>query len=347
MNAPAVKLPVVELPVVELQGVTKRFGRHEVLKGVDLSVHPAEHLALVANNGQGKTTLIRLILGLLPPDEGSIRIGGELVGFPRATAHKQLVGYLPETITFYPHITGLKTLRFLGRLKGEARGQALEREIGSLLERVGLRDAADERVGRYSKGMRQRLGLAQALLGKPRLLLLDEPTNGLDPDGVHEFYNILESLQADGVSIVMASHLLAEVEPRLDRLAVLRGGRVERLGTIDDLAAQAGLPSTIRFSLRHPEAGLPESLAALTPSPTPNGTPHSFLITVPRADKHRLLEAVVRHAAELETLVVRDPGLEELFRSIVNTPLAPGGEHGEEHVEAPSVVPPGSREETP
>lgn len=315
-------------PMVELHGVTKRFGNRAVLNGVDLTVNAAEHLALVGNNGQGKTTLIRLMLGLLPPDEGTIRIGGETVGFPRAASLKQCLGYLPETISLYPHLTGLKTLRFLGRLKGDARGKDLEREINTLLERVGLKDAANERVGKYSKGMRQRLGLAQALLGGPRLLLLDEPTNGLDPDGVHEFYNILEGLRADGVAIVMASHLLAEVEPRLDRLAVLREGRVERVGTIDDLAAQDNLPSTIRFSLRHPDAGLPKPLAKLSPRPAQNGTPHSFLITVNRADKHRVLEAVVQHAAELETLVVRDPGLEELFRSIVNPATMSGDKHG-------------------
>lgn len=305
-------------PMLEVRALRKRFGRNEVLRGVELTVEPSEHLALAGNNGQGKTTLIRLVLGLLRPDSGEILLEGRLLGYPRPARDKLAVGYLPESVALYPNLTGRKTLHYFAALKGLGRRQKTSGEVERLLRRVGLQAAADQPVGRYSKGMRQRLGLAQALLGHPRLLLLDEPTNGLDPDGVHGFYDLLGELQRDGVAILMASHLLAEVEPRLDRLAVLSRGAIGTVGTLHELAHRSSLPSIIRFCLRDADTLMPESLAAHHPLAVRNGSERTFELAIAKSAKAKVLEALVHHAEQVETLVVRDPGLEELFRHILS-----------------------------
>ena len=309
-------------PILEIRGLAKRFGRREVLRGIDLSVQPAEHLALIGNNGQGKTTLIRLILGLIRPDDGTVLLNGAPLCWPRSAADKRAIGYLPESVSFYPNLSGRRTLTFLGRLKG-LRGSAVPDEADLLLERVGLAAVAGQPVRTYSKGMRQRLGLAQALLGGPRLLLLDEPTNGLDPDGIHEFYDILGGLQRQGVAILMASHLLAEIEPRLDRLAVLRDGVISKLGSIAELAAEAHLPGVIKFALREPRQDLPAELARVVDHAQTNGVSNGYLMRVKDAEKYTVLSELVRHRERVASLTVREPGLEELFQ-VLNPPGSVG-----------------------
>ena len=306
-------------PILEVRGLTKRFGAHEVLRGIDLHVMPAEHVALVGNNGQGKTTLIRLILGLLRPAAGEIRLAGEAMERFRSPTQKRMIGYLPESVSFYPHLTGWQTLRFFGQLKhaGAQSGAVdLDAEIERLLERVGLAAAAGRKVREYSKGMRQRLGLSAALLGSPRLLLLDEPTNGLDPEGVHQFYDILASLQRDDVAILMASHLLAEIEARLDRLAILRQGVIETSGTILELTATARLPTLVKFSLLGASPILPPGLARFGAAPVRNGKPHTYALQTEGRAALEVLHELMRHSALIEAVTVREPGLEDLFRQL-------------------------------
>jgi Cu-processing system ATP-binding protein len=312
----------VTAPILEIRGLAKSFGSCEVLRSIDLTVQPAEHLALIGNNGQGKTTLIRLILGLIRPDGGAVLLHGEPLPWPRRGADKRAIGYLPESVSFYPNLSGQRTLAFLGRLKG-LRGAGLHTEAESLLERVGLSAAAGQPVRTYSKGMRQRLGLAQALLGGPRLLLLDEPTNGLDPEGIHEVYDILAALQREGVAILMASHLLAEIEPRLDRLAVLRDGVIAKVGNIAQLAAEAHLPGVIRFVLREPRQELPAELARMVAHAQTNGVSNGYLLRVEEAEKYTVLGELVRHRERMASLSVREPGLEELFQ-VLNPPARVG-----------------------
>jgi Cu-processing system ATP-binding protein len=295
-------------PVLEAKGLKKGFGPKPVLRGIDLTLTAGRHAGLVGNNGEGKTTLLRLLLGLLRPDGGTIRICGQAARFPRARAQKRLCGYLPESVSFYPNLTGRRTLRFLARLKG-----ADTREIEPLLELVGLREAADEQVKTYSKGMRQRLGLAQALLGDPVLLLLDEPTNGLDPEGIREFYAILENLQSRDVAILTASHLLAEIEPRLDHLALLRGGVFQTSGSVPELIAHAGLPVTIKVALKRRATRLVKEFERLGAVPSPNGHPDTYEIQCAQQDKLGVLSELLGHQRDIRTMMVHEPGLEEVF----------------------------------
>lgn len=224
--------------VVEIEGVSQRYGQTTVLHELNLSLAQGEVLGLFGHNGAGKTTSMKLILGLLQASAGQVRVFGRLPSDPQV---RRLLGYLPENVTFYPQLSGLETLRHFARLKGASVAQ-----VDSLLEEVGLAGAAQRRVKTYSKGMRQRLGLAQALLGEPRLLLLDEPTVGLDPIATQDLYRLLDRLRGQGTSIILCSHVLPGVETHINRAAILTQGRLLALGSLASLREEAGLPTLIR-----------------------------------------------------------------------------------------------------
>ncbi|RFA25763.1 copper ABC transporter ATP-binding protein [Alkalilimnicola ehrlichii] len=226
---------------IELTGVCKRYGKLGALNGLDLRIEPGEVLGLLGHNGAGKTTTMKIVLGLIAVSEGSVRVFGHDPRARGAGGRRHWVGYLPESVTFYEQLSGREVLSYFARLKRASRTQ-----VELLLERVGLSAAADRRVKTYSKGMRQRLGLAQALLGRPRLLLLDEPTVGLDPLATQQFYQMIDELREDGVSIILCSHVLPGVERHIDRAAILGGGRLLALGSLETLREQAGLPLLIQ-----------------------------------------------------------------------------------------------------
>ncbi len=297
-------------PILSLSKVRKSFPGKEVLKSIDLQIAAGELVALVGNNGQGKTTLMKLVLGLLAPDEGKILIHGEAATSSRTTEQKALFGYLPETTAFYPNLTGQETLRYLSSLK-----QGAPSRIDEVFAIVGLEDAKQYRVKTYSKGMKQRLGLAQALLGNPKLLLLDEPTNGLDPSGIHEFYQILSRLKTEGVAILMSSHLLAEIESRADALALLKGGVISAHGSIDELIGTAELPSIIRFQKgqKFNLKTLDQILKQHTVEKKYIEHSETFVLTCQPTNKQALLLALLSTDGLINKLIVNDPGLEQLF----------------------------------
>jgi Cu-processing system ATP-binding protein len=226
---------------IELDGVGKRYGDHEVLHAVTLAVGRAECVALLGHNGAGKTTLMKLLLGLTRPSAGRIRVNGADPTHLRGRGLGADIGFLPENVMFNTAMTGHEVLRFYARLKGVAVAT-----LPALLAEVGLGEAARRRVATYSKGMRQRLGLAQALLGQPHLLLLDEPTTGLDPVLRETFYRRVRRHQEEGGCALIASHALTEIEARSDRVAILRQGRLVAFGTLTELRERAGLPVRIR-----------------------------------------------------------------------------------------------------
>lgn len=224
---------------LEIRNVIKRQGKLQTVNDVSLTVEPGERVALLGHNGAGKTTLIRMILGLTRIDGGDISVFGATPGSGQA---RTLSAYLPEAVAFHKALTGREQLRLFARLAGEPMGV-----VGPLLERVGLTEPADRRIGTWSKGMRQRLGLAQVLLGRPRIALLDEPTSGLDPISRHEFYAILDDLVAQGTAVLVSSHALTELEARTDRIAILNKGHLVAQNSLAQLRRQAGLP--IRFKV--------------------------------------------------------------------------------------------------
>ena len=228
---------------VDVRGVVKHYkpglwnrlrrrpGVH-ALNGVDLTVYRGEIFGLLGPNGAGKSTLVKILLGLVRPTKLQGSLLGDRVG-RRATMGR--VGYLPEQHRFPPYLTGRQIVEFFSALSGMDRS-VRRRRTGDLLDRVGMTHAADRRVNTYSKGMRQRVGLAQALAGSPDLIILDEPTDGVDPMARRDIRDVLNEARAAGAAVLVNSHLLGELELLCDRVAILVNGHVARQGTLDELA---------------------------------------------------------------------------------------------------------------
>jgi Cu-processing system ATP-binding protein len=227
---------------IVLRSVTRRYGAVVAVDAVDLTLRAGECVGLVGHNGAGKSTLIKLMLGLVRPDRGSVEVLGEDPSAGAAALARRALGYLPENVALHPSLTGLETMAFYARLKGQP-----VRANAALLERVGIDGAAHRRVGTYSKGMRQRLGLAQALLGNPRALLLDEPTSGLDPALRQSFYEIIRHLRGEGTTILLSSHALAEMEGQVDRVVVMNSGKKVADGGIFELRGFAAIAPRVRL----------------------------------------------------------------------------------------------------
>jgi ABC-2 type transport system ATP-binding protein len=218
--------------VVETSGLTKRFGDRVAVQDVDLRVPRGSAFGYLGPNGAGKTTLIRMLLGLTHASSGTMRLLGRSVPAERAVALAR-VGAIVEEPRFHGHLTGRENLTVIAA----AREPQAHARVDGALARVGLSQRADERVKRYSLGMRQRLGVARSLLADPALLILDEPTNGLDPAGIHEFRAMIRGFVAEGRTVLLSSHLLDEVERICDQVAIVDRGRVVVQGTIGELAA--------------------------------------------------------------------------------------------------------------
>jgi ABC-2 type transport system ATP-binding protein len=241
--------------------LSKRYGRTVALAGVDLEVEPGELVGLLGPNGAGKSTLVKIACGLVRPSGGTATVAGEPAGSPAARA---TIGYLAELFRFPEWLRAHELLRLHQRLAGSAGGEA---ERAELLELVGLDEAADTRVGAMSKGMQQRLGIAQALVGSPRLLMLDEPTSALDPVGRRIVRNLLVELKRRGVAVLLNSHLLSEVERVCDRVAILVGGEIVARGSPAELARARGVEVELESGMRaFPEASreqVPDIVARL------------------------------------------------------------------------------------
>lgn len=240
--------------MLTISQLTKDYGGLVALRDISLSVTAGQRVALLGHNGAGKSTLMKVILGLIPFEGGAVDVLG---GAPGSDLAREQVAYLPENVAFHPALTGAEMIRYFLDLRRAPKAQA-----HVLLDRVGLGAAADRRIGTYSKGMRQRVGLAQALIGHPKLLVLDEPTSGLDPISRRDFYAILDEIAAQGAAILLSSHALTEVEARTDRIAILSRGRMVAQGTLNDLRAQAGLPVVMRIT---PQQGAEADLHAALP----------------------------------------------------------------------------------
>jgi Cu-processing system ATP-binding protein len=288
---------------VAVNGVEKSYGAVKALRDVSFDLGPGRLSALVGHNGAGKTTLIKLMLGLIHAERGAVRVLGEDPAAGEFSARRQL-GYLPENVAFNAALTGRETLAFYARLK-----QIKPASAWPLLDRVGLMHAADRRVGTYSKGMRQRLGLAQALLGRPRVLLLDEPTTGLDPALRQTFYEILNELRDDGATVLISSHALNELEDRAEHVLIMNRGRLVAQGTLAELRSISQLPIRVSLDLAPGANGVPPAWM--------NGasvaSPHGRVILVP--DEARKMELLRVAAGDpcVTNIEIAAPTLDDLY----------------------------------
>jgi ABC-2 type transport system ATP-binding protein len=249
-------------PAVALTGVTKvfpvPFQRRSVVavRDLDLKVDAGQIYGLLGPNGSGKSTTLKIILGLVTPTHGRTQIFGR---DSDRVASREAVGFLPESPYFYKFLTGEETLRFYGKLCG-LRGSALKNRVGEMLELVGLTDARKRRLGGYSKGMLQRIGLAQALIQEPALLVLDEPTAGVDPAGAREIRDLILELKGRGITVLLSSHLLGQVQEICDRIGILANGVLVREGALSDLL---GIENQTQLILENASDDLVDEIGAL------------------------------------------------------------------------------------
>lgn len=287
--------------LVSIQDVTFSFDKVYALQELSMSVSRGERVALLGHNGAGKTTLFRLMLGFLKPDSGSLSIHGFA---PGSKAARSLVSYLPENVRFAENLTGNEVLRLYAKLKGAARS-----DCAQVLEQVGLADAAKKRVGRYSKGMRQRLGLAQALLGKPALLLLDEPTSGLDPLSRQDFYALADKVAQQGSAVLQSSHSLTELEARTDRIAILQQGKLVANASLEVLQMSAALPTQLIVTAMPGKLG---EILRLMPAGVVEDD--KWILTCQASDKVNNLRTLWALEELVADVQVKAPRLDDVYR---------------------------------
>ncbi len=320
-------------PVIRTRRLTKRYDTITAVDHLDLEVYPGEIFGLLGQNGAGKTTTILMLLGLSEPTSGGAAVMGlDPAREPREV--KRRVGYLPDAVGFYEGMTGRQNLRYTARLNGLDRRDA-DAAINEVLEHVGLTDRADDQVGTYSRGMRQRLGIADALVKSPDLLILDEPTTSIDPLGVVEILDLLRKLVDDrGLAVMLSSHLLNQVQSVCDRIGIFASGRLVGVGTMAELAATFGDGSAvIEVGLELPTAAdhvrATSILEALTSvagvEPPPIGSDLWRLHVRPADDEGRVrqdvLVAAVEHGLRLTTIRPIIPSLDDIYRVAVERPL--------------------------
>lgn len=292
---------------IVLSSVNKQYDKTLVVNSIDLTINTGESFVLIGHNGAGKTTLMKLMLGLTKPSAGKVMVLGEDPTSGSFSGKRRVLGYLPESVSFYHHMTGLELLGYYARLKGVSKN-----EVNRRLEQVGLLEAAGKRMHTYSKGMRQRLGLAQAILGNPKLLFLDEPTTGLDPSLRRDFYQIIGDLRANGTTVIISSHSLNEIEEQADRIALIKNGKLVACGSLEELSRQVGLPVRTRLTV---PAGHADRIAGhFEPHYQANSIDKHTLELVCPVDKKM---AVLRDIADLGDAVLdinmTAPRLDEIY----------------------------------
>ncbi|MBI2762729.1 MAG: ABC transporter ATP-binding protein [Chloroflexi bacterium] len=314
---------------IRTRALTKRYGDLVAVDVLDLEVRSGEIFGLLGQNGAGKTTTILMLLGLTEPSGGTARV----VGFDPARRPLQVkrhVGYLPDAVGFYGDLTGRDNLRYTGRLNGLARDE-IEAKIDHVLEQVGLSSRADTPTDTYSRGMLQRLGIADALIKDPDVLILDEPTTSIDPIGVVEILDLLRSLRRDrGMTILLSSHLLGQVQSVCDRVGIFAAGRLIGIGTVAELAERFGDGAAhieVTFARDQDTEGAPDaraSLAAIEHVSTveQDAATSSWHVSVRPIDqsgavREAILRAAVEQGLRLTSLRVLEPSLDDIYRTAV------------------------------
>jgi ABC-type multidrug transport system ATPase subunit len=307
---------------IRTEGLTKRFGAVEAVRDLDLEVREGDLFGFLGPNGSGKTTTVRMLLGLVFPTAGRVELLGQAMPRAGRSALAQ-VGSLVEGPAFYPNVSGRANLSLLDAAGPGGARASRRRRIAAALERVGLDTVGRRPVKAYSTGMRQRLGLAAALLRSPRLLVLDEPTNGLDPQGMREIRDLLAELVAGGTTVFLSSHLLAEVELICTRAAIVNRGRLVAHDRVEALLAPTG-----RVRVSTPDPVRAAELAAALPGVELGERRGDALVvhldgTQPEALNRRLVEAGV----PVRELVVERPSLEDVFLALTGSggPVGSGG----------------------
>jgi ABC-2 type transport system ATP-binding protein len=295
-------------PVISTHGLVKRFSDVDAVAGIDLRVPAGGVYGFLGPNGAGKTTTIRILLGLLRPTRGGASLFGEPVAPGRPVLDR--VGALVERPAFYPYLSATDNLRLLGLSRGIADSR-LRAAVPEALERVGLTEAASRKAGRYSTGMRQRLGIAAALLGRPELVVLDEPANGLDPNGVVDVRQLITKLARDGTTIFLSSHVLPEVEQLCQRVAILQKGRIIAEGETQAMLRH-GERLHVRFDTAEEASRARATLEAIG-TVEPAGSGDAFFLEAGAGRGSEVIRALAAAGVYPAELAVRRQTLEHVF----------------------------------
>ncbi len=297
--------------LLEIHELTKSFGGNQVINSLNLSVPEHSIFGFIGPNGSGKTTTMKMVLGLLKPDSGSIWVSGEKVSYGE-TKTNRLIGYLPDVPEFYGFLTPVEYLRLCGQITGMSKAHSNQRGA-ELLELVGL-GKAKRRIAGFSRGMKQRLGIAQALLNEPRLLICDEPTSALDPRGRKEILNILSRVRGK-TTVLFSTHVLSDVERICDRIALLNEGGIVLCGTLDDIKARHSrreylLEFSEPTSLERYREALSREHHAKTGAPV---VEEGLQLTVASQDGGYLIHLLSRLEITPTRFEMKEPNLEDLF----------------------------------
>ncbi|MBN9048042.1 MAG: ABC transporter ATP-binding protein [Rhizobiales bacterium] len=297
--------------VIAAQGLTKRYDGAVVVDGIDFSVGKGETFGLLGPNGSGKTTTILMMLGLTERSAGNVTVLGEDPMRSPLTV-KRRVGYLPDSIGFYDNLTATENLAYTARLMGLPRSER-ERRIAAALARVRLSGVAGKRVGTFSRGMQQRLGLAEIIMKRAEIAILDEPTSGLDPQSTIEFLDLIRELRGEGVTVLLSSHQLDQVQRICDRVALFQTGRIVLMGPVGDLARQV-LGAGFVVEVEAEGQGLDRRLAAVPGvSAVASIGQNRYRLTADRDVRPEAARAVVAAGGALTKLSVDEPSLDAIY----------------------------------
>ncbi len=299
--------------VIEAQELTKRYDGVLAVDGLNLTIRKGEIFGLLGPNGSGKTTTILMLLGLTEPSSGSVRVLG-LDPARRPLSVKARVGYMPDELGFYDELSAQANLTYIARLNGLPHSEA-RRRIEEALAHVGLSEVADQPVGTLSHGMRRRLGVADVLIKEPQVIIMDEPTQGLDPEGAREFLRIIRDLKEQGITILLSSHLLYQVQEVCDRVGLYYHGRLVLVGTLTELARQVlGSAYHIRLQADGPQEALTKALQALPGAiKVSQEDGNQYLVEANTDLRAEAVSAVVRAGGRLMGLAVEVPSLDQVY----------------------------------
>jgi ABC-2 type transport system ATP-binding protein len=296
------------MAVILTRGLTKRYGRVVAVEDLNLEVEEGEVFGLLGPNGSGKTTTILMLMGLTEPTSGEARVLG-LDPMREPLKVKAKVGYLPDQVGFYGELTAWENLRYTTRLLGLPEAEAKAR-MEEVLRRMGLWEVRDRRVSAFSRGMRQRLGLAEVLLKRPKVAILDEPTLGLDPEAAREFLDLIKGLKPEGITVLLSSHLLHQVQEICDRVGLFHKGRLALLGRVEELAARVlggGYEILVEAS-----PGLKEAFQAVEGVGRVEAEGGRYRVLATRDVRAELARIAVAQG-ELLALALRRPSLDEVY----------------------------------
>jgi len=301
--------------IIETKDLTKKYGDFVAVDSLNLRVEPGEVFGLLGPNGAGKTTTILMLLGLTEPTSGQVQV----LGFDpthQPLSIKSRAGYIPDQVGFYDELTARENLAYIAKLNGIARQETNQR-IEESLEKVGLEKVADKRVGTFSRGMRQRLGVADVLIKKPLLIIMDEPTQGLDPELAHDFLKLIQELSNTGITILLSSHLLPQVQEVCDRIGLFHQGRMVLEGTVIELAQKVlGAGYHVQIQANGTAASYLEDLRNLSGVVEVNfEAPDHYTLVANQDLRAEAAKTIVNAGGQLTSLNISSLSLDDIYNT--------------------------------